>query len=146
MSRQYPEHPIVGVGAVILHQGRVLLARRANPPLQGEWSIPGGALEVGEKLRDGLRREVLEETGLEVEVGAVLDVFDSIFPDADGRIQFHYVLIDFVCRVQSGEAAAASDASEVRWALPAELDTLGMKPVTVEVIRKAFALDGATSQ
>ncbi|MDR3763838.1 MAG: NUDIX hydrolase [Acidobacteriota bacterium] len=141
MPRQYPEHPLVGVGAVILHRGRVLLARRANPPLQGEWSIPGGALETGEKMRKGLAREVREETGLDVEVGPLLDVFDSIFPDAAGRIQFHYVLIDFLCHVKAGEAAADSDASELRWVLPAEVDSLGMKQVTVEVIRKAFALD-----
>lgn len=141
MTRQYPEYPIVGVGAVVLHQGRVLVARRGNPPLQGEWSIPGGALEVGETMREGLAREVREETGLEVETGLLLDVFDSIFPAGDGRIQYHYVLIDFLCRVKGGVAAAASDASELRWVFPEELDTLGMKQATVEVIRKAFALE-----
>jgi ADP-ribose pyrophosphatase YjhB (NUDIX family) len=143
MSRLYPELPVVGVGAVILREGRVLIVRRANPPLQGQWSIPGGALDLGEKLRDGVAREVREETGLEVEVGPVLDVFDSIFPDAEGRTQYHYVLIDYLCRPLSGTATAASDASELRWARPDELETLGMKQVTIEAIRKAVALNPA---
>jgi 8-oxo-dGTP diphosphatase len=143
MSRLYPSSPIVGVGAVILRHGEVLIVRRANPPLQGEWSLPGGALEVGEKLREGVAREVLEETGLEVEVGPVLDVIDSIFPDGEGRTQYHYVLIDYLCHLRSGTPMAASDASELRWARPGELSALGLRPVTIEVIRKAFALDFA---
>jgi ADP-ribose pyrophosphatase YjhB (NUDIX family) len=116
----------------------VLIVRRANPPLQGEWSIPGGALDLGEKLRDGVAREVREETGLEVEVGPVLDVFDSIFPDAEGRTQYHYVLVDYLCRPLSGTAIAASDATELRWAKPDDLPALGMKQVTIEVIQKAL--------
>jgi len=143
MSRLYPSFPIVGVGAVILRQGEVLIVRRANPPLQGEWSIPGGALDLGEKLRDGVAREVLEETGLDVEVGPVLDVFDSIFPDGEGRIKYHYVLIDYLCQLRSGIPVAATDASEVRWARPDELEALGMKQVTIELIRKALALTKA---
>jgi ADP-ribose pyrophosphatase YjhB (NUDIX family) len=95
-------------------------------------------LELGEKLREGLAREVLEETSLEVEVGDVLDVFDSIFPDADGRTQYHYVLIDYRCTVRSGLAKAGSDVSEVRWVTSQELDGLGMKAVTIAVIRKAL--------
>ncbi len=146
MSRVYPALPIVGVGAVILRGREVLIVRRANPPLQGEWSIPGGALDLGEKLRDGVAREVREETGLEVEVGPVLDVFDSIFPDAGGRTQYHYVLIDYLCHSRPGEAVAASDASELRWATLDELPALGMKQVTMDVIRKAFTLaDGVAS-
>src|SRR5271157_4239862 len=97
MKRFYPEQPIIGVGAVIVQQGRALLVRRDTEPLKGEWSIPGGALELGEKLRDGVRREALEETGLRVEPGEVLEVFDSIFQDDDGRTQYHYVLIDYLC-------------------------------------------------
>ena len=146
MPRLYPEFPIVGVGAVVLRDGEVLIVRRANPPRQGEWSIPGGALELGEKLRDGIAREVLEETGLAVEVGQVLEVFDSIHPDPDGRIRFHYVLVDYLCRSYfSGTALAASDASELRWARPEELPALGMKQFTIDVILKAFALDSASS-
>ncbi|HEY5177097.1 MAG TPA: NUDIX hydrolase, partial [Terriglobales bacterium] len=111
MKRDYPEQPIIGVGAVIVDRNRVLLVRRATEPLKGEWSVPGGMLELGEKLHDGLRREVLEETGLHVEPGDVLDVFDSIFRDEQGRTQFHYVLIDYICRAVSGEAKAGSDVS-----------------------------------
>jgi 8-oxo-dGTP diphosphatase len=144
MSRLYPSSPVVGVGAVIVRRvsgnAEVLLVRRANPPLQGEWSLPGGALEVGEKLREGVAREVKEETGLEVEVGPVLDVIDSIFPDAEGRTQYHYVLIDYLCRPRSGTAVAASDASELRWARAGELEALGLRPVTLQVIGKALAL------
>jgi ADP-ribose pyrophosphatase YjhB (NUDIX family) len=140
MSRLYPSLPVVGVGAVILRKGEVLIVRRANPPLQGEWSIPGGALDLGEKLRDGVAREVREETGLEVEVGPVLDVFDSIFPDADGHTQYHYVLVDYLCHPLPGTAVAASDASELRWAKPEELPALGMKQVTIDLICKAAEL------
>jgi mutator protein MutT len=145
MPRLYPECPIVGVGAVIVRNGQVLLVRRANPPLQGEWSLPGGALELGEKLRDGIAREVKEETGLVVEVGPVLDVIDSIFPDGNGRTQYHYVLIDYLCHLRSGTPVAASDASELRWARPDELKALGLRPITIEVIGKAFNLDLDTS-
>ncbi|MDR3748761.1 MAG: NUDIX hydrolase [Acidobacteriota bacterium] len=139
MNRSYPEQPIIGVGAVIIDRGRALLVRRATEPLKGEWSVPGGMLELGEKLRDGARREALEETGLEIEVGEVLDVFDSIFPDADGRTQYHYVLIDFLCRRLSGEAKASSDVSEVRWVTEGELAGFGLRQSIEQVICKALA-------
>jgi len=139
MKRDYPEHPIIGVGAVILHGDRVLLVKRATEPLRGEWSVPGGMLELGEKLRDGTAREALEETGLHVEVGEVLDVFDSIFPDADGRTQYHYVLIDFLCSVISGEAAAGSDVSEVKWVTLAEMGDLRLRPSISDVVSKALS-------
>ena len=140
MKRAYPDHPIVGVGAVIIHNGRALLVRRATEPLRGEWSVPGGALELGEKLRDGAAREALEETGLRVEVGEVLDVFDSIFPDAEGRTQFHYVLIDFLCRPVAGEATAGSDVSDVKWVTEPELAELDLRPSIAQVLRKAFSV------
>ena len=147
MKRAYPDQPIVGVGAVILHAGRALLVRRNTEPLKGEWSVPGGALELGEKLRNGAAREALEETGLHVEVGQVLDVFDSIFPDADGRTQYHYVLIDFLCRPLSPDtcltdANPGSDVSEVQWITPADLDRLALRPTIAQVLRQAFAITG----
>jgi len=138
MKRLYPEQPIIGVGAVIVEGDRVLLVRRATEPLKGEWSVPGGMLELGEKLRDGVRREALEETGLQVEPGAVLDVFDSIFADKQGRTQYHYVLIDFRCRRLSGEAAAGSDVSEVRWVGEAELAGMRLRETTEQVVRKGL--------
>ncbi len=127
MERTYPTHPIIGVGAVIVSGGRVLLVRRATEPLMGEWSVPGGMLELGETLREGVRREVLEETGLVVEPGEVLDIFDSIFTDDQGRIQYHYVLIDYLCRLISGEAKAGTDVSEVRWVSESELAGLRLR-------------------
>jgi len=137
-KRDYPDRPIVGVGAVVIDGESALVVRRATEPLKGQWSMPGGMLELGEKLRDGLAREVLEETGLKVEVGEVLDVFDSIFPDEEGRTQYHYVLIDYRCTVRGGTAKAGSDVSEVRWVTSQEINELGMKEVTVGVIRKAL--------
>ena len=138
MKRDYPDRPIIGVGAVIVRDGLALLVRRNTEPLKGEWSVPGGVLELGEKLRDGVRREVLEETGLEVEPGEVLEVFDSIFSDEQGRTQYHYVLIDYLCRVISGEALAASDVSDVQWVSEEELSRLGLRESIHRVIRKGL--------
>jgi 8-oxo-dGTP diphosphatase len=138
-SRAYPDRPIVGVGAVVLRARQVLLVRRASDPLRGQWSLPGGMLELGETLRKAVEREVLEETGLRVRVDEVLDVFDSIVPDAEGRTQFHYVLIDFLCDVQSGEPRSGSDVSEVAWASVDGLDRFGLTENTVRVIRKAIS-------
>jgi 8-oxo-dGTP diphosphatase len=136
MKRDYPDMPIVGVGAVVVREGRALVVRRATEPLKGEWSIPGGVLELGEKLREGVAREVLEETGLEVEAGEVLEVFDSIIADPDGKTQYHYVLIDFLCRVKEGELKAGSDVSEAKWVGVAELRDLGVREFTAAVIAK----------
>lgn len=152
MKRDYPDRPIVGVGAVVVDGGRALVVRRATEPLKGQWSIPGGMLELGEKLREGIVREVREETGLEVEVFDVLDVFDSIFPDRDGRTQYHYVLIDFLCRPKTRslmrkedldgapELQAGSDVSEAKWVSAEEVGNLEMKPATVGVIRKGLGV------
>ena len=138
MRRSYPDHPIVGVGAVIVERGRALLVRRASEPLVGEWSVPGGMLELGETLRDGVRREALEETGLVVEPGGVLDIFDSIFTDGEGRTQYHYVLIDYLCRPISGEATAGTDVSEVRWVSEDDLAAMGLRQSIEQVMRKGL--------
>ncbi|MFI5115903.1 MAG: NUDIX hydrolase [Terriglobales bacterium] len=138
MKRDYPERPIIGVGAVIIHGDRVLLVRRATEPLKGEWSVPGGVLELGEKLRQGVRREVWEETGLQVEPGDVLDVFDSIFRDGQGRTQYHYVLIDYLCRPVSGETKPGSDVSEVRWVREKDLAAIRLPESVEQVVRKGF--------
>jgi ADP-ribose pyrophosphatase YjhB (NUDIX family) len=140
MKREYPDRPLVGVGAVIVHGGRVVVAKRASEPLKGRWSIPGGMLELGEKLREGTAREALEETGLIIEAGDVLDVFDAIYVDPAGLTQYHYVLIDFLCRPVGGELRASSDVSETRWATEAELYALGMTENTLKVIRKGLSL------
>jgi mutator protein MutT len=140
MKRDYPDRPIVGVGAVIVAEGRVLVIKRGVEPLKGRWSLPGGAVEVGETLREAIAREVLEETGLIIEAGEVLDVFDNIYRDAQQRPQYHYVLIDFLCRSVGGKLQAASDVSEAKWVAPGELAELQLTPNTERVIRKAFVI------
>ncbi len=138
MKRDYPDRPIVGVGAVIVENGRVVVVQRAREPLQGEWSIPGGVLELGETLREGTAREAYEETGLVVAPAEVLDIFDRIVPDARGRTQYHYVLIDFLCTRIHGELRAGSDASDARWVTPAELEQLTIAETTAALLKKAF--------
>jgi 8-oxo-dGTP diphosphatase len=139
MQREFPEAPLVGVGAIIIEGSRVLLVKRAHPPLQDEWSIPGGVLEVGELVREAAIREAREETGLTVEPGELLGVYDRVLRDADKRVQYHYVLIDFLCRRVAGDIAAASDAAEVRWFTQEELPALNLAEDTLDVIRKGFA-------
>jgi 8-oxo-dGTP diphosphatase len=136
MSREYPVRPIVGVGAVIIEGDLVLLIKRGQAPLKGEWSLPGGALELGETLEEGIRREVLEETGLIIETIGVVEVVDRISRDAEGRVQYHYVLVDYLCRVTGGSLECATDADDARWATLEELGPIA--PFTAEVIRKAF--------
>ena len=139
MKREFPEVPLVGVGAIIIEPPRVLLVKRAHPPIQGQWSIPGGVLEVGELVRDAAIREAREETGLIVEPGELLGVFDRVLRDNEQRVQYHYVLIDFLCRPAGGQLCAASDAEEVRWFSLEEIPALNLAQDTQEVIRKGFA-------
>jgi len=136
--REYPDRPIVGVGAVIVDQGRVVLVKRGNPPLLGEWSLPGGVVELGETLRSAAEREAGEETGLIVKAGQVIEVLDRIIPGKDGAPQYHYVLIDFLCTVEGGQLRAGGDAAGVRWATQAELAKYKMEQPAMKVIRKAF--------
>jgi len=142
VRREYPDAPIVGVGAVILDGNRVLLVRRGQEPMKGEWSIPGGGLELGEAIDAAVRREVLEETGLLVETQAIVEVLDKIVTE-DGHVRFHYVLIDYLCRVQGGALKPGSDADDVRWVRHEELNSHGiyrLAPATVTVIEKAFGM------
>lgn len=143
MNREFPEHPLIGVGSIIIEGDRVVLVKRAHPPIQGQWSIPGGVLEVGEMLREAAIREAREETGLVVEPGELLGVFDRILRDPDHRVQYHYVLIDFLCRKVGGELVAASDAAEVRFFMREELPTLHLAEDTFDVIQKGFAKLGS---
>jgi ADP-ribose pyrophosphatase YjhB (NUDIX family) len=138
MKREYPATPCIGVGAVVIQDGRVLLVKRGRPPQDGEWSIPGGLLEIGETMRQAAAREALEETGLMVEPLELLGVFDRIMRDAAGKARYHYVLIDFLCRQVSGELRAASDAAEARWFTPAEVAMLPLPKDTADVIRLGF--------
>jgi 8-oxo-dGTP diphosphatase len=138
VKREFPEFPLVGVGSIIIEDDHVLLVKRANPPIQGQWSIPGGVLEVGELVREAAVREAREETGLVVEPGDLLGVYDRILHNHEKRVQYHYVLIDFLCRRVGGELLAASDAAEVRWFTREELPELKLAEDTQDVIRKGF--------
>jgi 8-oxo-dGTP diphosphatase len=139
MQREFPVAPLVGVGAVIVNEGRVLLVRRGTEPLKGQWSLPGGLLELGESLTGGVVREVLEETGLMVEPVELVELLDRIHRE-DEKVRYHYVIADYLCRVTGGSLQAASDADAVRWAERAEWNshpprrTLNLDPVTVRVI------------
>ncbi len=147
MQREYPDRPLVGVGAIIVHGGRVVLIKRGKEPLLGEWSIPGGMLEIGETLRRGAEREGLEETGLVVRATEVLGVFDRIIPDhlipdrtppgAGRRTLYHYVLIDFLCEIVSGELHPSGDAADARWFTSEELGALSLAEDAAAVIRLA---------
>jgi ADP-ribose pyrophosphatase YjhB (NUDIX family) len=139
MKREFPEVPLVGVGAIIIEDARVVLVKRAHPPLQAQWSIPGGVLEVGELVREAAIREAREETGLIVEPADLLGVYDRVLRDVEQRVQYHYVLIDFLCRRVGGELLAASDAAEVGWFTREQLPALKLAEDTQDVIRKGFA-------
>jgi ADP-ribose pyrophosphatase YjhB (NUDIX family) len=150
VRREFPQSPLVGVGAVIVHEGRVLLVRRGSEPLKGHWTLPGGVLEVGETIVEGVAREVREETGLLVEPLELVELLDRIHREAGretgqelgreaGRVRYHYVIADYLCRVIGGELRAASDADAVRWVERAEWNSHSpLDPITVRVIEKAW--------
>jgi len=151
-SREYPERPLVGVGGVVIDKGRALLIRRASEPLRGEWSIPGGMLELGETLEEGVARELLEETGLQVRVLELIEVFERIVysPNGEGaggrdlgRPRFHYVIADYLCERISGEHAAASDVTDVVFAKEEELERFSLTETALRILHKAFAMDRA---
>lgn len=145
MKREYPDRPIVGVGAVIIDSGRVLLVKRGSPPLLGQWSLPGGVVELGETLRSAAEREAREETGLMVKAGDVLEVLDRIIPGEAGRAQYHYVLIDFLCRVTGGELLAGGDAADALWASENDLEKFNLEKPALQVIQKGFDQEQAGS-
>jgi ADP-ribose pyrophosphatase YjhB (NUDIX family) len=139
-SRQYPAQPIVGVGAVILDQGRVVLVKRRYEPLAGQWSLPGGRLELGETLEAGLAREMVEETGLVIQVGPVVDVFDRVLLDTERRVRYHYVLIDYLCRPVGGALAHGSDVAAAELVDPGDLERFRLTPKATAVIEKAITI------
>jgi 8-oxo-dGTP diphosphatase len=150
-SREYPERPLVGVGGVVIDKDRALLIRRASEPLRGEWSIPGGMLELGETLEQGVARELLEETGLHVRVLELIEVFDRIVyaPNGEGtgdgleRPRFHYVIADYLCERISGEHAAASDVTDAVFAQEEDLGRFHLTETALRILHRAFAMDRA---
>lgn len=140
LQREYPASPLVGVGGVIVQEGRVLLVRRGTEPLRGRWSIPGGLIDIGESLHQAVIREVREETGLDIEPLELVELLDRIHREGD-RVRYHYVIADYLCRVIGGNLKAASDAEEVRWVNRAEWNShsaLQLEPITVRVIEAAW--------
>lgn len=137
-DRRYPEHPLLGVGALIFEGGSILMAQRGKAPLMGQWSLPGGLVETGESLENAVRREVLEETGLEVKPLGVLEIFERIIRSAEGGAEYHYVLLDYICRVTGGTLCAGDDASNVQWVERRALKDLDITEGTLAVIEKGF--------
>lgn len=137
MNREYPDRPLIGVGGVVVHRNRVLLIRRGGEPLKGEWSIPGGMLELGETLEAAARRELKEETGLDVEPLEVLKVFDRILREG-ARVRYHYVIVDYVCRLKGGRLAPASDVLEARWVRRQDLPQYHLTEKATSVVLQAF--------
>jgi len=137
-DRSYPPRPILGVGALIIEGDSILLVQRGKQPLQGQWSLPGGAIETGELLKTAVAREVREETGLTVEVGAMAEIFERLMPDATGATEYHYVLLDYLCRVISGTPRPGDDSCAVAWVRRQDLHTLPITAGTLEVIERVF--------
>ena len=137
MQREFPSAPLVGVGAVIVSEGRVLLVQRGTEPARGQWSIPGGLIELGETLTAAVAREVLEETGLVVDPIELIELLERVHRDGD-RVRYHYVIADYLCRAVGGTLLAATDAAAVRWASPAEWKTLCFDPVTLRVLQAGW--------
>jgi ADP-ribose pyrophosphatase YjhB (NUDIX family) len=163
LSREYPERPVVGVGGVVIVNGRALLIRRGSEPLLGQWSIPGGTLELGESLEHGVVRELKEETGLDVRIVEMIEVFDRVFKGegddeadaAGGQLaapgdeakkkgpRYHFVIIDYLCEHIDGEAKAGSDVTDVAFATEDELVGFGLTETATRILRKAFAMERA---
>jgi ADP-ribose pyrophosphatase YjhB (NUDIX family) len=139
-SRRYPARPLLGVGAVVFREGSVLLIERGQPPLEGYWTLPGGMVEAGERLETAVAREVLEETGLIVRPATVAEIFQRIMQDEDGRIEYHYVIIDYICELEGGTLQAASDVAAAAWIPVGELDKWKMAPGTPPVIARALEM------
>jgi 8-oxo-dGTP diphosphatase len=137
-SRRYPEHPLLGVGALIFRRDSILLVERGRDPLKGYWSLPGGLVEPGERLVDAVKREILEETGLSIRPVKIFEIFERIMKDAAGRVEYHYVLADYLCKVVKGEPKAGDDVSRVQWTRRRTLGEVQLTEGTLGVIRRAF--------
>jgi len=140
VRREYPERPIVGVGGVVVRDERALLIRRGSAPLKGEWSIPGGMLELGETILEGVQRELLEETAIEVRLLDLIEVFERLTRDEAGKLKYHFVILDYLCEAVRGEAQAGSDVTDVAWVRESELNDYSLTPTATRVVQKAFEI------
>jgi len=147
-SREYPERPVVGVGGVIIENSRALLIRRGSEPLKGQWSIPGGTLELSESLHEGVVRELREETGLDVRVLELIEVFDRIFPENEApakerplKPRYHFVIVDYLCEKIAGKARAGTDVTDVAFVREDELENYGLTATATRVLKRAFVMD-----
>ncbi|KMY66701.1 NUDIX hydrolase [Desulfocarbo indianensis] len=141
MGRRYPDRPVLSVAGVVLAGDRVLLVKRGRPPAQGIWSVPGGAVEAGESLSQALQREIMEETGVAVQVGPLVEVVERMLADSEGRLEYHYVILDYLCRASLVEPQAGSDAAAARWVAFEELAQAGLTPDTEAVVRRAWEMN-----
>jgi len=140
VRREYPERPIVGVGGVVVRDERALLIRRGSAPLKGEWSIPGGMLELGETILEGVQRELLEETAIEVRLLDLIEVFERVTRDEAGKLKYHFVILDYLCEAVRGQAQARSDVTDVAWVRQSELNDYSLTPTATRVVQKAFEI------
>lgn len=138
-TREYPERPIVAVGGVVVHEGRVLLIRRGQRPMEGRWSIPGGIVELGETIADAVARELKEETGVCVRVLDLIEIYEKVARDGAGIAQYHFVILDYRCEFVEGTASAGGDVTEVMWVTEQQLESLGLTAAAKGVIQKAFS-------
>src|SRR5215469_1108034 len=138
-GREYPERPIVAVGGVVIHDSRVLLIRRGQPPLEGRWSIPGGILEIGERIAEGIERELREETGVRVRVLDLIEIYEKVLRDKQNEAKYHFVILDYACEFVEGTARAGGDVTEAAWVREEQLDSLALTTAAKRVIRKAFS-------
>jgi 8-oxo-dGTP diphosphatase len=146
MAREYPDHPVVAVGAVIVRNGRALIIKRAHEPRKGEWSLPGGLLELGESLQHAVRREIKEETNLDVDVGPVIETFDRVHRDGAGKIRYHFVIVDYVCWPRGGgEPMPGSDADGVAWVTAEEIEDHKVNAHAAAVLRRGLAFSASSN-
>ena len=139
-KREYPDRPYVGVGVIVFRDQEVLLVKRNKEPNKGQWSIPGGKQMIGETVAEAAQRELLEETGVQVDQLLLVDVVDAIIPDVEGKIKYHYTLVDYMGQWQSGESRPGDDAQEVRWVCLNKIDSFSLLEKTIDIIHKAFAM------
>lgn len=144
-GREYPERPIVAVGGVVIHDSQVLLVRRGQPPLEGRWSIPGGILEIGETVAEGVSRELQEETGIRVRVGELIEIYEKILRDESDEPQYHFVILDYACEFVEGTVRAGGDVTEAAWVSEQQMESLALTRAAKRVIRKAFSTVRARS-